>query len=249
MSNITVQGVTVHFDRQPALWDVSFSLPEGALVAIIGPNGAGKSTLVKAMMGLIPMVSGTVHFQEEPLAAKRQSVAYVPQKETVDWDFPITVKEVVLMGSYGRLGFLRRPSRADKEEAHRMLERLGMADLANRPIHDLSGGQQQRVFVARALMQKPSIYLMDEPFAGIDKATEQLLIEIFLSLKAEGKTVMIVHHDLNSLKGTFDHLILLNRRLVAAGRIEDVFTKENLEQTFGNLPGLFDRLTEESHAL
>ena len=249
MKAIDVQGVTIHFDKQPALWDVSFSLPPGVLAAVVGPNGAGKSSLIKAMLGLIPLVSGKIAFKEESSKSARQKVAYVPQKEAVDWDFPITVEEVVLMGAYGRLGFFKRPSKRDKKEAFELLKQLGMGSLAKRPIHELSGGQQQRVFVARALMQKADIYLMDEPFVGVDKTTEQLLLEIFQNLKNEGKTLLIVHHDLASLKSTFSHVILLNRRLVAAGKTEEVLTKDNIEQTFGSLPRLFDMLTEESHAL
>lgn len=246
MKSLHVEALTVHFAKQPALWDINFSLESGTLTAIVGPNGAGKSTLIKAAMGLVPKVSGRITFFESALKAVKNRVAYVPQRESVDWDFPITVEEVVQMGCYGRLGLCRRPSAKDRRQTGELLERLGMKDLAKRAISELSGGQQQRVFIARALLQEADIYLMDEPFMGIDKTTEELLITIFKELCATGKTVIVVHHDLATLESYFDHIVLLNKRLVACGLTKEVLTDDNIRKAFGSQPRVFDRIIHES---
>lgn len=242
MNSLQVEGLTVHFEKQPVLWDINFTLTKGTLTAIVGPNGAGKSTLIRAAMGLIPLVSGHISFFQKPLKSVRHRVAYIPQRESVDWDFPITVLEVVLMGAYGRLGLFKRPSSRDNEEAFALLKQIGMADLAHRAISELSGGQQQRVFIARALLQKADLYLMDEPFAGIDKTTEELLVTILQDLKEKDKTVVIVHHDLATLQTYFDHVLLLNKRLVAFGKTRTVLTDENIRLAFGSQPKVFSAL-------
>ncbi|MBS4167910.1 metal ABC transporter ATP-binding protein [Parachlamydia sp. AcF125] len=232
--------LTVNYDKTPVLWDISLKVPKGQLVGIIGPNGAGKTTFLKACLGLLKPLSGKISFLGEPLGKVRLKVAYVPQKETVDWDFPITVKELVLMGRYGALGLCHKPTEADKASADRHLGTLGMSIFADRQINQLSGGQKQRVFLARALIQDADVYLMDEPFTGIDIATEKVIIDLLQQLKKQGKTVFVVHHDLNTVRNYFDWVILLNMRLVAAGPTEEVFTPENLHAAYGKSYALFD---------
>ncbi len=239
-SALSVKQLSVNYDKTPALWDISFDTPVGHLIGIIGPNGAGKSTLIKAALGLVPPMSGKALFFNEPLEKVRQKVAYIPQRTSVDWDFPITVIELVLMGRYGRLGLFRRPKKADRAAAAHVLDLVGISALADRQISQLSGGQQQRVFIARALLQEAELYFMDEPFSGIDHGTEQLLIQLLKGFKSEGKTVFVVHHDLNTVESVFDWLILLNMRLVAAGPLDEVFTKENLGKTYGKGYALLD---------
>jgi manganese/zinc/iron transport system ATP- binding protein len=216
---IEVHDVTVAYHRKPVLWDVDVSIPAGKLVAIIGPNGAGKSTLLKAILGLVPIASGQVLIHGRSLRSARSLIGYVPQRESVDWDFPIDAQGVVLMGCYGRLGWFRRPSRADRSHALECLARVGMAEFAKRQIGQLSGGQQQRVFLARALMQ--------------DAATEQAIVDVLRELRESGRTVVAVHHDLQSVEEYFDHVILLNTRLVAAGPTSEAFTTANLQRTYG----------------
>jgi len=242
MTILHVKNLTVHFEKQPALWDINFSIDKGSITAVVGPNGAGKSTLIKACMGLIPLVNGQISFFEKKLSKVRSRVSYIPQRESVDWDFPITVLEVVMMGCYGRLGLFRRPTHLDKKEAHALLERLHMDPFASKSIQELSGGQQQRVFIARALMQKADLYLMDEPFAGIDKTTEELIVAILKDLKASGKSVVIVHHDLATLESYFDHILLINKRLVAFGKTAEVLKGENIRMAFGSQPKVFERI-------
>ncbi|EFB42220.1 MULTISPECIES: metal ABC transporter ATP-binding protein [Parachlamydia] len=232
--------LTVNYDKTPVLWDVSLNIPTGQLVGIIGPNGAGKTTLLKACLGLLKPLSGKISFLGSPLDKVRLKVAYVPQKETVDWDFPITVRELVLMGRYGSLGLWNSPKESDKMSAEHHLNTLGMSTFADRQINQLSGGQKQRVFLARALVQDADIYLMDEPFTGIDMATERIIMDLLHQLKDQGKTVFVVHHDLNTVRSYFDWIILLNMRLVAAGPTEDVFTPENLNTAYGKSYALFD---------
>ncbi len=238
----SVNQLTVNYDKTPVLWDITLAIPAGTLVGIVGPNGAGKSTLIQAALGLLSPapISGTVKFFGAALDAVRLRVAYVPQRESVDWDFPITVIELVLMGSYGRLGLFRRPRRADWDAAHFVLNQVGLTDLADRQISQLSGGQQQRVFLARALLQQADLYLMDEPFAGVDIATEKILIDLLRKLSAEGKTVCIVHHDLNTVESYFDWLIMLNLRLVACGPTAEVFNSRNLQLAYGKNHVLLD---------
>lgn len=230
---VEVHDLTVSYDRKPVLWGVDLTLPAGSLVGVIGPNGAGKSTLIKAIMDLLPVSSGYVRIFDEPIKQVRKRISYVPQRESVDWDFPASVFDVVLMGRYGNLGLFKRPRKADKDAAMQALEKVGMQSFADRQISQLSGGQQQRVFLARALAQNADIYFMDEPFAGVDIATETAIIELLRTMREQGKTVVVVHHDLQSASQYFDWVILLNMRLVASGPTQQVLTQEMLEQTYG----------------
>jgi len=230
---LVVRGMTVSYGDKPALFSVDASFPAGAMSAIVGPNGAGKSTFLKAALGLIPMVSGEVQFFGQTVSRARDRIAYVPQRASVDWDFPTTVIDVVLMGRYRSLGLLRRVSRADTALAHAALTRVGMDAFAERQIGQLSGGQQQRVFLARALAQEADLYLLDEPFAGVDAATERAIIEVLKSLKAEGKSVIAVHHDLSTVTQYFDHVFLVNVRAMAQGPVDTTFTPDALAQTYG----------------
>lgn len=230
---VAINDLTVAYRDKPVLWDVDLTIPKGRLAAIIGPNGAGKSTLIKATLDLVPAAAGTVSIFGRPYRERRRLVGYVPQRGSVDWDFPTDALDVVLMGRYGRLGWVRRPSRADREQALRCLEQVGMADYAHRQISQLSGGQQQRVFLARALAQDAQLYLMDEPFVGVDALTERAIVGLLQQLRDQGKTVVCVHHDLDSAPDYFDWAALLNVRLIAAGPFEAVFTPENLQRTYG----------------
>lgn len=240
ISALQINQLSVNYDKTPVLWDISLEVPKGQLVGIIGPNGAGKSTLIKAALGLVKPISGKVEFFGKPLEEVRLQVAYVPQRETVDWDFPITVRDLVLMGRYGRLGLFRWPRHADREAADRYLEMVGMQQYANRQISQLSGGQQQRVFLARALLQEADVYFLDEPFAGIDIASETVLMDLLRKLKDEGKTVFVVHHDLNSVESYFNWVIMLNMRLIANGKTSKTFNAETLMATYGKSYALFD---------
>lgn len=230
---LSVSDLTVAYHEQPVLRDVSLAIPAGKLTAVVGPNGAGKSTLIKAALGLVPVVSGTARAFGRPVKEARLRIAYVPQRTSVDWDFPTNALDVVTMGRYGRLGWFRRPGAPDRETALACLAEVGMADLAGRQISQLSGGQQQRVFLARALAQGADLYLMDEPFAGVDAATEKAIVVLLQRLGREGKTVVAVHHDLSTVEEYFDEVVLLNRTVIAAGPVERVFTEENLRQTYG----------------
>lgn len=230
---LEVRDLTVAYQKQPVLQDVNLRLPGGHLVGMVGPNGAGKSTLLKAVLGMLPVIEGEVAFYGKPLRSVRRWVGYVPQRNSVDWDFPTDALDVVLMGRYGHLGLVRRPGRKDREIAMEALEQVGMAQYARRQISQLSGGQQQRVFLARALAQDARIYLMDEPFAGVDAATERAIIGLLSRLKAAGKTVVVVHHDLQTVPEYFDWLVMLNRRVIAAGPTQAVFTREHLQEAYG----------------
>lgn len=243
---VEVHDVTVAYHKRPVLWNVDCSLPKGKLIAIIGPNGAGKSTLLKAILGLIPVASGRVEIFGKPIREARSLVGYVPQRETVDWDFPIDALGVVLMGRYGRLGWLRRPGAADRAAARDALVRVGMEAFGRRQIGQLSGGQQQRVFLARALAQDAPLYFMDEPFAGVDAATERAILDVLRAMRDAGRTVVAVHHDLQTVPEYFDHVVMLNMRLVAAGPTGEVFTNENLQKTYG---GRLTMLTEAAEAV
>jgi manganese/zinc/iron transport system ATP- binding protein len=238
---VTVHDLTVAYREAPVLWDINLTIPTGTLAAIIGPNGAGKSTLLKAMLGLVPAASGHAEFFGRPYSARRQLVGYVPQRGSVDWDFPTDALDVVMMGQYGRLGWLRRPGRAERERALACLAQVGMADFAGRQISQLSGGQQQRVFLARALAQDAEIYLMDEPFAGVDATTERAIIALLQELRAGGKTVVCVHHDLETAPSYFDWLALLNVRLIADGPMATTFTPNNLRATYGGRLALLEK--------
>lgn len=230
---LEIHDLTVSYERKPVLWDIDLSIPKGSLVGIIGPNGAGKSTLIKAVMGLLPLSSGYVKLMDKNLDEVRDKISYVPQRESVDWDFPISVFEVVLMGRYGKMGLMRRPSKKDKEIALQSLEQVGMSAFASRQISQLSGGQQQRVFLARALAQEADLYLMDEPFVGVDAATESAIITLLREMREAGKTVVVVHHDLQSAAEYFDWVVLLNMRLVASGETKTTLTTALLEETYG----------------
>ena len=239
-----IHDMTVAYQRRPVLWDIDFTVPEGNLVGIVGPNGAGKSTLIKAALGLVPLASGKVEIHGKSYEEQRHIVGYVPQRESVDWDFPVTVRDVVLMGTYGSLGWFRRPGKAQKEVADRCLEQVGMSAYAQRQIRQLSGGQQQRVFLARALAQDAQLYFLDEPFAGVDAATEAAIFELLQTLRSNGKTVLVVHHDLQTVRDYFDYVVLLNMRLIACGPVESTFTTENLQKTYGGRLTILDEAAE-----
>ncbi len=230
---IEVTDLTVMYGERPVLWDVDWQVPQGVLMAVVGPNGAGKTTLLRTIMGLVRPASGSIAIFGRPPVEVRRWIAYVPQRTAVDWDFPTTVLDVVLMGRYGHLGWLRRPGVQDRKRAMEALAQVGMDHLAHRQIGQLSVGQQQRVFVARALAQDAWLYLMDEPFAGVDATTEQALVEVLRSLKAAGRTVIVVHHDLQTVPLYFDWVTLLNVRIVACGPVSEVFTGDLLRQTYG----------------
>lgn len=232
-SALTVRGLTVSYGDRPAVFSVDARFPAGAMTAIVGPNGAGKSTLLKASLGVIPRLSGDVVVFGKPLEAARRRVAYVPQRASVDWDFPTTVIDVVIMGLFKSVGLLGRLNGTLRGRAQSCLERVGMADFADRQIGQLSGGQQQRVFLARALAQNADLYLLDEPFAGVDAATERAIIDVLKSLKAEGKAVVCVHHDLATVADYFDQVFLINVRKIAQGPVATTFTADNLNATYG----------------
>ena len=233
VSPLTVTGLSVAYHRRLALRDVDWTAPTGGLVAVIGPNGAGKSTFLKAVLGLVPPLAGTVEVFGRPLARQRALIGYVPQRESVDWDFPVSALDVVTMGRYGLIGWGRRITGAHRRAALEALDRVGLADLAKRQIGQLSGGQQQRVFLARALAQEARIYFMDEPLAGVDAATEQTILAVLRDLDAEGRTVICVHHDLQTVAATFDHVLMLNGGVVAAGPVAETLTDANLRLAYG----------------
>ena len=232
-SPLWVNDLTVAYHRKPVLWDVDLDLPEGKLIAVVGPNGAGKSTLIKSVLGLVPRASGAVSIYGRPYELQRHLVGYVPQRESVDWDFPVNAMDVVAMGLYRQIGWFKPVTKKHQTKAIEELEKVGMAAYAKRQISQLSGGQQQRVFLARALAQDARIYFMDEPFAGVDVATERAIIALLKELKSSGKTCIVVHHDLQTVPTYFDHVVLLNMRVVDAGPIDSVFTEENLKKTYG----------------
>lgn len=241
---LEVHDVTVAFDRKPVLWNIDITLPQGKLIGIIGPNGAGKSTLIKAMMGILPLSSGFVKLFDQPLDEVRSRISYVPQRESIDWDFPASVLDVVLMGRYANVGLFRRPRKADRDVALDCLKKVGMEAFTNRQISQLSGGQQQRTFLARALAQQADLYFMDEPFSGVDAATESAIVTLLRSMTSQNKTVVVVHHDLQSVKQYFDWVILLNTRLVAAGPTLTTFTTKNLQDTYGGKLTLMEDVAE-----
>lgn len=232
--SVEVEDLTVAYDTKPVLWDIDLKIPQGKLLAVVGPNGAGKTTLIKTMLGLLTPVSGTVRFFDEKSTLRRQRkrIGYVPQSGSVDWDFPATVIDVVLMGCYGKLGWVRRPRKADRELAQQTLKKVGMQDYVSRQISQLSGGQQQRVFLARALVQQADIYFMDEPFKGVDAQTEKAIVLLLKELKEQGKTVVVVHHDLQTVIDYFDWVTLINLRVIASGPVESIFNEENLKKTY-----------------
>lgn len=228
-----VTGVTAAYRAEPVLTDAHLAVPRGCTMGIVGPNGAGKSTLLKVMMGLMRPLHGEVRFFGEPLSAVRSYVAYVPQTASVDWDFPTTVLGVVLMGTYGRLGWLRRPGRREREQAREALAQVGMAELENRQIGQLSGGQRQRVLLARALVQNPDLFLLDEPYAGVDVATQHAIQGLLAALKAQGRSVVVVHHDLVAVRQSCDHVALLNKEIVATGPMREILTADSIARAYG----------------
>jgi manganese/zinc/iron transport system ATP- binding protein len=230
---IEINDLTVAYREQPVLWDVDLEVPAGVLMAIVGPNGAGKTTLIKAVLGLLKPAAGQILIHGRPHREQRRQVAYVPQRGSVDWDFPTSVLDVVQMGRYGALGWIRRVGRRERELAFAALEKVDMVDYADRQISQLSGGQQQRVFLARALVQDARVYLMDEPFQGVDAKTERAIVTVLQSLREAGSTVVVVHHALQTVAEYFDWVTLLNVRRIAAGPVADVFTDENLRVTYG----------------
>lgn len=229
---IEVEDMTVAYQVKPVLWDIDLNIPKSVLLAIVGPNGAGKSTLIKAMLDLIKPISGKVLFNGQSYKSQKQYIGYVPQSGSVDWDFPTSVLDVVLMGRYGKLGWIKRPTKKDKDKAMDALEKVGMKDFYKRQISQLSGGQQQRVFLARALVQDADIYFMDEPFKGVDATTQKAIISLLKELKERGKTLIVVHHDLQTVGEYFDWVALLNTQLIAAGPVEEIFTDENINKTY-----------------
>lgn len=230
---VEVEDLTVAYHEKPVLWDIDLQVPKGVLLAIVGPNGAGKSTLIKTILGLLKPAAGSVTIFGKSVEKQRRLIGYVPQRGTVDWDFPVTALDVVLMGRYGKLGWFTRPGKEDKKLALGCLDKVGMKVFADRQISQLSGGQQQRVFLARALLQNADIYFMDEPFAGVDAATERAIVTLLKELRKNGKTVIVVHHDLQTLKEYFDWVMLLNVRRIALGPVKKVLTTKNLQQTYG----------------
>ncbi|NMA82863.1 MAG: metal ABC transporter ATP-binding protein [Epulopiscium sp.] len=229
---IQVEDMTVAYQVKPVLWDIDLDIPKSVLMAIVGPNGAGKSTLIKAMLNLIKPISGSVWFNGKTYEEERKNIAYVPQSGSVDWDFPADVLDVVLMGRYGLLGWVKRPKAKDKEKAMEALKKVGMLEFADRQISQLSGGQKQRVFLARALVQEADIYFMDEPFQGVDAKTERAIIALLQELRAQGKTLIVVHHDLQTVPEYFDYVTLLNTEIIASGPVSEVFTEENLNKAY-----------------
>lgn len=241
---LEVHDLTVSYDQQPVLWNVDLSLPAGQLIGIIGPNGAGKSTLIKSIMGLIPPTSGYIKIFNKALQEVRTRISYVPQRESVDWNFPASVLDVVVMGTYGKLGLFRRPGKKEVQIAQEALEQVGMTAFVTRQISELSGGQQQRVFIARALAQQADLYLMDEPFAGVDMATETAIFQLLQDMARTGKTVLVVHHDIHSAMNFFEWVIMLNLHLVASGPKDQVMTEELLRKTYGGKLNLLTQVTD-----
>ena len=232
MNAIEIKNLTVAYDEKPVLENLSLNIGKGQIWAVIGPNGAGKSTLIKTILEFLKPIVGDVKVNGEKYAKMRKKIAYVPQRGSVDWDFPTTLFDVVEMGSYGRVGFLKRVSKEEKVRVIEAIKQVDMLEFKDRQISELSGGQQQRVFLARALLQDAEIYLMDEPFQGVDSKTEKSIVQILKKLRDEGKTVVVVHHDLKSVPEYFDYVAMVNKSVVVSGKIEDVFTPENIDKTY-----------------
>jgi manganese/zinc/iron transport system ATP- binding protein len=234
---LSVRDLTVAYRDDPVLWDIDLTVPAGTLMGIVGPNGAGKTTFIQSVLGLVEPAAGQVRIFGAPYAEQRNRVGYVPQRGSVDWDFPTHALDVVMMGLYGKLGWFRRPGQAEREKARAALDEVGMLDYADRQISQLSGGQQQRVFLARALVQDADLYFMDEPLQGVDATTERAIIDLLRELRSRDCTVIVVHHDLQTVTEYFDHVMLLNVRRIASGPVEEVFTDENLRLTYGGRVG------------
>lgn len=230
---VEVHDLTVAYREKPVLWDIELNVPTGVLMAVMGPNGAGKSTMIKAILELVDKTTGEVLIHGKPYREQRKIVGYVPQRGSVDWDFPTTVLDVVMMGMYGTLGWIKRTTRAQRDKAASALEKVGMREYSSRQISQLSGGQQQRVFLARALVQEASVYFMDEPFQGVDAKTERAIVNVLRELKKEGRTVLVVHHDMQTVKEYFDWIMLLNVREIAFGPVDHVFNRDNIHKAYG----------------
>ena len=241
---LEIHDLVVSYRHKPVLWNIDLTFPSGKLIGILGPNGAGKSTLLKAILGMLPPNSGWVKFWGQTLDQHRKRISYVPQRETVDWDFPISVEEVVMMGRFPHIGLWRKTSPYDHQKVQEALAQVDLLPLARRQISQLSGGQQQRVFLARALAQEADLYFMDEPFSAVDATTEQALLKIFKKITATGKTVIVVHHDLYTTQAYFDWLALLNMRVVATGPTTKVLTPHFLKEAYGDHPTLLSQVGE-----
>lgn len=229
---IETSGLSVSYGRTKVLDSIDLSIPQQVVMGLVGPNGAGKSTLLKSILDLIPRIEGRVSIMGQPFSANRKQIGYIPQRSTIDWDFPITVRDLVTMGSYGRLGWIRWPGKKEKQEASTALERLGMQDFASRQIGELSGGQQQRAFLARAFVQDSPIYFLDEPFTGVDMTTEQVIVELLHEMRDTGKTIVVVQHDLNTVGKYLDEITFINRRVIDSGPVETTFNQANIEATY-----------------
>lgn len=233
MKVIEIKKLVVAYDEdKPVLDNFNLGIEKGKMTAFVGPNGAGKSTLIKAILEFVKPITGSITINGKKYAQEKKKIAYVPQRGSVDWDFPTTLYDVVEMGSYGRVGFLKRVPKSEKNRVMEAIEKVDMLEYVDRQISQLSGGQQQRVFIARALVQDAEIYLLDEPFQGIDKKTEGSIVKILKGLKEEGKTVIVVHHDLQTVPEYFDEVVLINRKVIASGKVNEVFTKENIDETY-----------------
>ena len=233
MKVIEIEKLVVAYDEdKPVLDGFNLGIEKGKMTAFVGPNGAGKSTLIKAILEFVKPITGSITINGKKYAQEKKKIAYVPQRGSVDWDFPTTLYDVVEMGSYGRVGFLKRVPKSEKNRVMEAIEKVDMLEYVDRQISQLSGGQQQRVFIARALVQDAEIYLLDEPFQGIDKKTEGSIVKILKGLKEEGKTVIVVHHDLQTVPEYFDEVVLINRKVIASGKVNEVFTKENIDETY-----------------
>ncbi len=237
MNAIEIKHLNVSYYEQLVLNDINLNIPQGVMCAISGPNGAGKTTLVKSILNFIPHLTGSIKINGKDLKKEIDNISYVPQKESVNWQFPTTVSDVVLMGTYRELGWFKRPGKTQKDKANQAMKQLGILDLANKEIASLSGGQQQRVFLARMLCQDADIIFLDEPLVGIDKKSEQIIMNILNQLKEEGKTIIVVHHDLATIEKYFDYLVLVNHKIVTSGYVKDIFTPDNINQAYGEFNG------------
>ena len=244
-SAVSYHDITVAYKDHPVLWDIDLDIPSGKRIAIVGPNGAGKSTMLKVALGLLEPIAGHIKLFGVQRSQYKQEIGYVPQREEIDWDFPVTALDVASMGSYRRIGLFKRVTGKHKKEAYEALEKMEISKLASRPIGELSGGQQQRVFLARALVQKARLLFMDEPFTGIDASTEKAIANVLKELKNQGNTIVAVHHDLQTVDEYFDHVVLVNMRIIASGPVEKVFTKENIKSTYGGRLTILDEITNK----
>lgn len=239
---IEVSNLAVAYDSTPVLWGINLTIPQQVVMGLVGPNGAGKSTLLKSILGLTPKLAGEISVMGQPFSNKRKLIGYVPQRSSIDWDFPTTVLDLVLMGTYGRLGWFRRPGKKEKADAMAAIERVGIQDFTDRQISELSGGQQQRAFLARAFVQDAPIYFLDEPFVGVDIKTEQAIVRLLHELRDQGKTIVVVQHDLNTAGEYLDQITLINQKVIASGDVATTFTDELIEETYSgkNRIKLFD---------